>query len=116
MTENASSESNGRKRRSKRRKTSHLKNVPETKLVREQLRARCYEVADSLDKSRPLSKDEMEQLTRKILADAGQRAQQRAGRASGGSAARRRRKCIDAGTHKVLIEDDQMKSRSHAST
>ncbi len=57
------------KRRLERRKTTHLKLVPETKAQREQLRARCYEVAAKLDKSRPLSKDEMEVVVREILAE-----------------------------------------------
>ena len=69
MTDDASSASNGRQRRSKRRKTSHLKNVPEPKALREQIRSRCFEVTDGLDKSRPLSKDETEALTRKTLAE-----------------------------------------------
>jgi len=52
----------------KKRRTSHLKNVPQSKALREHLRARCAAVAAQLDKSRPLSKDEMEALARKILA------------------------------------------------
>lgn len=60
--------SNGK---SRRRRTSHLKIVPETKALREQLRARCIETAFKLDKSRPLSKDEMETIVRALLADMG---------------------------------------------
>jgi geranylgeranyl pyrophosphate synthase len=52
-----------------RRSTSHLKLVPETKDLREQLRARCAEVAAKLDKSHPITKDEMEVIARKLLAD-----------------------------------------------
>lgn len=54
-----------------RRNTSHLKLVPETKDAREQLRARCAEVAARLDKSRPLGKDELETVARATLEQAG---------------------------------------------
>jgi geranylgeranyl pyrophosphate synthase len=54
-------------RRSRRRKTAHLKLVPETKSLREELRRRCAETAARLDKSQPLSKDEMERVARGIL-------------------------------------------------
>ncbi len=57
--------------RRKRRSTSHLKLVPETKSERVALRARCEEVAATLDKSRPLTKDEMEGVARRMLEDAG---------------------------------------------
>lgn len=53
--------------KSRRRKTSHLKLVPETLALREHLRTVCNEVAAKLDKSRPLSKDEMEALARQLL-------------------------------------------------
>lgn len=53
--------------KSRRRKTSHLKQVPETPELREHLREVCNQVADKLDKSRPLSKDEMETLARELL-------------------------------------------------
>ena len=56
-------------RRSKRRQTSHLKLVPQSKQLREELQARCTEVAARLDKSRPLTKDEMETVARRILAE-----------------------------------------------
>lgn len=59
-------------RRSRRRKTAHLKMVPSSKEQRESLRATCMEVAESLDRNVPPSKDELEALSRKILADAGQ--------------------------------------------
>jgi geranylgeranyl pyrophosphate synthase len=61
----------GEKKKSSRRNTSHLKLVPETRAAREALRLRCKEVADKLDKSRPLSKDEMEALARRTLEAAG---------------------------------------------
>jgi len=56
-----------KKRKSRRRKTAHLKLVPETKALREKVRAHAQQVADRMDKSRPMSKDEMEQVSRRIL-------------------------------------------------
>ena len=56
--------------RSKRRKTSHLKEVPETRELRESLRARCAEVASKLDRSIPTTKDELEQIARRALEEA----------------------------------------------
>lgn len=58
-------------KKSRRRNTSHLKLVPDTKELRESLRARCIDVASKLDKSRPLGKDELEAVARATLADAG---------------------------------------------
>lgn len=52
----------------RRRNTSHLKLVPETRALREQVRAACAETADRLDKARPLSKDELESIARGVLA------------------------------------------------
>ena len=57
------------KRKSRRRKTSHLKSVPESKELREQIRERCAQIAAKLDKSRPLTKDEMEVVVRGLLDD-----------------------------------------------
>ena len=57
---------NERKKR-RRRKTAHLKNVPETRELREKIRERCREVAARLDKSVPLTKDDMETVSRKLL-------------------------------------------------
>ena len=54
-------------RSSRRRKTAHLKLVPETKELREQIRAKCDEVAARFDRSRPLTKDEMEGVARATL-------------------------------------------------
>jgi len=59
------------KRKTARRKTSHLKLVPETRQLRENLRAKCAEVAGRLDKSVPLTKDEMEQVARRTLTELG---------------------------------------------
>ncbi|MCC6509033.1 MAG: polyprenyl synthetase family protein [Pirellulaceae bacterium] len=54
-----------------RRKTSHLKVVPESLELREQIRARCVEVAARLDKNHPLTKDEMETVARQLLEQEG---------------------------------------------
>jgi geranylgeranyl pyrophosphate synthase len=58
-------------KKSRRRQTSHLKIVPETKELREDLRLECVKVAARLDKSRPLTKDEMEIVVRRMLAEKG---------------------------------------------
>ncbi len=58
-------------KKSRRRKTSHLKLVPETRDLREQLKARCDEVAQRLDRTRPMTKDEMEAVARRLLAEEG---------------------------------------------
>jgi geranylgeranyl pyrophosphate synthase len=58
-------------KKSRRRNTSHLKVVPDTKTLREQIRDRTALVADRLDKSRPLGKDEMETISRGLLDDMG---------------------------------------------
>ena len=68
-TGRAASSESGKK--SRRRKTSHLKVVPETRELREQLKLRCDQVAGRLDKSRPLSKDEMETVARQLLEEDG---------------------------------------------
>ncbi len=62
-----SSESAGTVSKSKRRKTSHLKLVPETKELRERLNAECQLVASRLDKSVSLTKDQMEGVARELL-------------------------------------------------
>ncbi|MFP6667261.1 MAG: polyprenyl synthetase family protein [Pirellulales bacterium] len=59
------------RKRSRRRKTSHLKQVPETRVQREHLRTRCAQVVAKLDKTHPLSKNEMERVSRKLLDDEG---------------------------------------------
>ncbi|WP_372718428.1 polyprenyl synthetase family protein [Novipirellula sp.] len=53
-----------------RRKTSHLKDVPATLELRESLRSRCAEVAKRIDRSVPLTKDQMEQIARRFLEEA----------------------------------------------
>jgi geranylgeranyl pyrophosphate synthase len=59
-------------KKSKRRQTAHLKLVPQSKELRERLAARAAEVAAKLDKSRPLTKDEMEAIARRTLHETGQ--------------------------------------------
>ncbi len=59
-------------RRSRRRKTAHLKMVPATKELRESLRACCQAVASTLDPALPPNKDQLEAIARKILDDQGQ--------------------------------------------
>jgi geranylgeranyl diphosphate synthase, type II len=54
-------------RKGRRRKTSHLKDVPATRELREQLKLRCDEVAARLDRTRPMTKDEMEKVARELL-------------------------------------------------
>lgn len=60
------------KRRSRRRKTAHLKMVPDSKELREQLRLRCRDVAASLDRNVPPNKDQLEAISRKLLEEEGQ--------------------------------------------
>jgi geranylgeranyl diphosphate synthase type II len=67
-TETESAVTNGI--RPQRRKTSHLKEVPETLELRESLRARCEDVASRLDRSVPMSKDDMEKVARRTLEEA----------------------------------------------
>lgn len=57
--------------KSRRRKTSHLKQVPDSRELRDSLRERCEAVAAKLDKSAPLTKDQMEQVARRMLGEAG---------------------------------------------
>jgi geranylgeranyl pyrophosphate synthase len=50
------------------RDTDHLKQVPDTKAVREQIRGGAIELAGKLDKSRPLVRHEMELHAQRLLA------------------------------------------------
>ena len=59
----------GQPRDHRRRQTTQLKQVPDTKPLREQIRAKCQAVAARLDKSHPLSKDAMESVARATLAE-----------------------------------------------
>ena len=74
QTEGESAESSDapRKRRSRRRKTAHLKDVPPSKELRQQLKDACAAATDGLSRDRVLSKDDMESMARQILQDAGQ--------------------------------------------
>ncbi len=54
-----------------RRKTSHLKVVPESLELRERMRAACVEVAARLDRNHPPTKDEMESVARALLESQG---------------------------------------------
>ncbi len=54
-----------------RRKTSHLKLVPETPQLREKLRDKCREVAARMDKEMPPTKDELEVISRRTLEELG---------------------------------------------
>ena len=56
-------------KRKRRRSTSHLKDVPNSRELRDQLRERCREIASRLDKQCPLTKDEMEVVVRGLLAE-----------------------------------------------
>ena len=72
--ENDASKSDGStdglpRRRSRRRKTSHLKKVPDNKVLREAMRTRCREVSATLDRSVPHTKDELEALARGLLTE-----------------------------------------------
>lgn len=60
------------KKRSARRNTSHLKQVPETRALREQIKACCLKVAGQLEKSNPLFKEELETIARGILTELGE--------------------------------------------
>ena len=54
-----------------RRKTSHLKLVPETPALREQMRDKCREVATRMNKEMPPNKDELEKISRRTLEELG---------------------------------------------
>lgn len=57
------------KRRSRRPSTSHLKEVPQPKELREAIRQRGRQVAAGLPKEHPLTKEEMESVARALLAE-----------------------------------------------
>ncbi|WP_442505649.1 polyprenyl synthetase family protein [Novipirellula sp. SH528] len=69
-TSNSADAPVGSTARPTRRKTSHLKDVPATLELRESLRSRCAEVAKRIDRSVPLTKDQMEQIARRFLEEA----------------------------------------------
>ena len=70
--EATASDKAGRSRR-RRRNTGHLKLVPQQRAERDALRGRCIEVAAKLDKTHPIGKDEMEQVARQLLEEAGEK-------------------------------------------
>lgn len=53
--------------RRRRRATSHLKVVPPTLELRELLKSQCAALALTLDRSKPMTKDELEQVSRELL-------------------------------------------------
>ncbi len=53
--------------RRRRRATSHLKTVPPTLELREHLQAQCAALASTLDRSKPMTKDELEKASRDLL-------------------------------------------------
>ncbi len=55
------------RKRPARRKTSHLKLVPPTRELREQIRLECQQLAASLNKTNALSKDDLETHARHII-------------------------------------------------
>jgi geranylgeranyl pyrophosphate synthase len=61
--------------RAVRRKTAHIKQIPELREVRQQIRDECVRVAAGLDKSLPLDRAQMETIAQGIL----ERVQQPAG-------------------------------------
>lgn len=71
-TDAAETETEKKPRRSRRRKTAHLKMVPSSKSLRESLRDTCRSIASTLSHEVPPSKDQLEAISRKILGDAGQ--------------------------------------------
>ncbi len=72
MTTDTATENKPAKRRSRRRKTAHLKMVPGSKQLREELRQSCREMAAGIPRDIPPTKDQLEVVCRKILEDAGQ--------------------------------------------
>lgn len=54
-------------RKKGRRRTGHLKDVPDTRELREEIRDYCRSLAARLDRSSTLSKDELETVSRKVL-------------------------------------------------
>jgi geranylgeranyl pyrophosphate synthase len=55
----------------KRPSTAHLKNVPETREMRDRVRAEAARVGSSLDRSKPLTKDVLRRLSEDLLAGMG---------------------------------------------
>lgn len=62
-----SSAARPQRNKSPKRKTSHLKLVPETRELRDRLKMRCREIASRMNKETPLTKDQMEVVARRTL-------------------------------------------------
>ncbi len=71
MPETQTSNTSEKPEKKTRRKTSHLKLVPETPLLREQMRDKCREVAARMNKEMPPTKDELEKIARRTLEEIG---------------------------------------------
>ena len=71
MPETQTPNANEKSEKKTRRKTSHLKLVPETPQLREQMRDKCREVAARMNKEMPPTKDELEKVARRTLEDMG---------------------------------------------
>ena len=52
-----------------RRRSSHLKEVPQSRSVRERLRLLCSQAASRVDRTHPLTKTEMEAISRQVLGE-----------------------------------------------
>lgn len=71
VTVAATAQAGTKPRRSRRRKTSHLKEVPGTKQLRADIRLQCRAAAAKLSPELPPTKDEMEMVARHILENMG---------------------------------------------
>ena len=69
---NGNAETEKPKKRKRRRSTSHLKAVPETLALREEIKAACESFAQTIDRSYTFTKDELEQMGRRLLEELGQ--------------------------------------------
>jgi geranylgeranyl pyrophosphate synthase len=59
----------GPRKKGARRRTAHLKDVPPTRELREQLRGRCQQAVSRMDRSHHLSKDELEAIAQQVLVE-----------------------------------------------
>ena len=66
VSASSAADGNGKPRR-RRRRTAHLKDVPGTRELREELRRHCRDVAQRLDRDQAFSKDELETVARELL-------------------------------------------------
>jgi len=70
--EEANENGKPQRRKGRRRSTSHLKAVPETLALREEIKAAAERFIEPIDKSQPFTRDELEQLARTFLEQIGQ--------------------------------------------